>query len=416
MSDAPDAGIAVIGAGAVGIACALALIERGEKVTVFDPDPPASGASYGNAGVISTWSCVPQALPGLWRSVPRWLLDPEGPLRVRPSYLPRFVPWALRFLAAGRPEGLDRIGDAMFALSRPSLDLYRRNLEGTGQEHLVRDSLYVHVGKDRAALGLGGASWRMRKARGVPFHVVEGEEVRRIEPALAPSYTTAVVIEGQGRAMDPGAVGKALAKKAREKGARFHRRAVDRLQRHEGGWALGAGGESFQARLVVLAAGVWSLRLLETLGVRLPLEAERGYHCVLANPGVTLNNSIMDMTGKFVASSMAMGVRCAGTAEFAGIDAAPDMRRATVLARQAKRLFPDINIEEPDYWMGRRPSFPDSLPAIGPVPGQPGLIAAFGHAHYGFGMAPATGEIVAGMATGQPSNVDVAPYAVERFA
>ncbi|MEM7499306.1 MAG: FAD-dependent oxidoreductase [Pseudomonadota bacterium] len=407
--------VAVIGAGAVGIACAISLVERGQSVAVFDPEPPASGASHGNAGVISTWTCVPQALPGVWRSVPRWLLDPDGPLRVRPAYALRFLPWALRFLRAGRADGLDRIGDAMMALSRPSLELYRRNLAGTGQEHLVRDSLYLHVFRKRADIDLESTPWRLRRDRKVPMEIVEGADLRRLEPALAPDYEAAVVLSGHGRGRDPGAIGRAIARKAKALGVTFHRRAIDRLTPGPEGWTLHSGGETEHAETVVLAAGAWSTRLLEPLGIRLPLEAERGYHCVLKNPGIEIENSIMDVPGKFVASSMEMGVRCAGTAEFAGIDAAPDMRRAKVLERQAKSLFPEINTAEPEYWMGRRPSLPDSLPAIGPVPGHPGLICAFGHAHYGFGMAPATGEIVAGLVTRQPTNLDLGPYAVDRF-
>lgn len=407
---------AVIGAGAVGIACAISLVERGERVEVFDPDPPAAGASHGNAGVISTWTCVPQSLPGVWRNIPRWLLDPQGPLRVRPSYALKFLPWALRFLSAGRASGLDRIGDAMMALSRPSLDLYRRNLAGTGHEHLVRDTLYLHVHRRREDIDLDAAPWRLRRDRKVPMEIVEGEDLHRLEPALSRDYRAAVVLSDHGRARDPGAVGRAIAEKAAALGVTFHRKPVDRLTPGPEGWTLHSAGESHRAETVILAAGVWSTRLLKPLGIRIPLEAERGYHCVLKNPGIEVENSIMDVPGKFVASSMEMGVRCAGTAEFAGIEAAPDMRRAKVLQTQAKRLFPEINTSEPEYWMGRRPSLPDSLPAIGPVPGHPGLICAFGHAHYGFGMAPMTGEVVAGLVTKQPSNLDLAPYAPGRFA
>ncbi|MEL7173267.1 MAG: FAD-binding oxidoreductase, partial [Pseudomonadota bacterium] len=295
-------------------------------------------------------------------------------------------------------------------------DLYRRNLAGTGQEYLVRDSLYLHVFRRRADINLESAPWRLRRARDVPMEIVEGAELRRLEPALSPEFEAAVVLSGHGRARDPGAIGRAVAKKAESLGVAFHRKGVDRLSHGPEGWTLHLGEETHTAETVVLAAGAWSTRLLEPLGIRLPLEAERGYHCVLKNPGIEVENSIMNVPGKFVASSMEMGVRCAGTAEFAGIDAEPDMRRAKVLEAQAKRLFPEINTSEPEYWMGRRPSLPDSLPAIGPVPGHPGLICAFGHAHYGFGMAPMTGELVAGIVTRQPSNLDLSPYAVERFA
>lgn len=410
---APD--VTVLGAGAVGIASALSLLEAGLSVEVIDRDPPAAGASYGNAGVISPWSCVPQSLPGLWRSVPRWLLDREGPLSLRPGHALRFLPWALRFLRSGREDRLEAIADAMHALSAPSVELYRQNLSGTGAEHLVRDACYLHVYR-AGRPDLESAPWRLRAERGVPFRLVEGEELAEIEPALAPG-TVAVLIEGQARAMDPGAIGRAIAAKAEGMGARFHRLEVTAIRPGaDGGWTLSTAEGERKARHLVLAAGAWSARLLAPLGIRVPLEAERGYHLVFKDPGVTLNHSIMDVSGKFVASSMEAGLRCAGTAEFGGLDAEPDMRRAEVFKGLARRLFPVLRETEVEPWSGIRPSLPDSLPCIGPVPGFRDLTLAFGHSHYGFGMAPATGRLVAGIVSGRPSNTDLAPYRVERFA
>ncbi len=391
-------------------------LELGHRVRVLDPDPPASGASHGNAGVISPWTCVPQSMPGLWRSVPKWLLDPEGPLVVRWRYAAQFLPWAVKFLRAGQAEKLPAIADAMSALNRPNIDLYRHHLRGTGQEHLVANSCYVHVYRRASAIDLNALAWRIRAERGVPMEVVDAATLREMEPALSRDYEAAVILRDQARALDPGGVGKALAEKARRMGANFERVSVERLEpRAGGGWRLTCNDGEREADLVVLAAGVWSARLLASLGVRVPLEAERGYHVVLRNPGITVNNSIMETERKFVASSMSAGVRCAGTAEFAGIDAAPDYRRAKVFQTLARRMFPGINAEDAEEWMGRRPSMPDSLPCIGPVPGQPDLLVAFGHSHYGFGMAPATGRIIANLANGTPPNVDLAPYRIDRF-
>ena len=123
----------------------------------------------------------------------------------------------------------------------------------------------------------------------------------------------------------------------------------------------------------------------------------------------------MDADAKFVASSMAAGIRCAGTAEFAGLDAPPDYRRAKAFIRLAKNLLPKINTEDTVEWMGSRPSFPDSLPCLGEIPGQDGLFCAFGHSHYGFGMAPNTGRVIASVITGEPLNIDLTPYSITRF-
>ncbi len=416
MSQAGAAGTIVVGAGIVGICCGLSLLEKGEAVTLIDRDAPGQGASYGNAGVISPWSTVPQSLPGVWKSIPKWLLDPEGPVAVRPGYLPKALPWALRFLRAGRPDKITGISDAMAALTGPSVDLYRHHLRGTGHESLVRDSWYLHVYRRAEDAHLGDAAGRLRARHHTPMEVISGHQLRDIEPALSPDFKAAIVIRDQARAIAPGRIGQVLAEKIQALGGQVLRGTVHQLTPGDNGWTVDSDLGSLTASKVVMAAGAWSARLLAPLGLRLPLEAERGYHLVFKNPGVVLNNSIMDVDGKFVTSSMDTGVRSAGTAEFAGLDAPPDYRRARIFKRLTKRMLPDLNTEEVEEWMGARPSFPDSLPCIGELPGLSGLFAAFGHSHYGLMMAPATGRVVADLVSGTRPNMDLAPYRAERFS
>ena len=406
----------IIGSGIVGICTAISLLEKGFDVLLIDRNEPAEGASHGNAGVVSPWTCVPQSMPGLWRSIPKWLFDPEGPIALRWSYLPEFIPWVIKFLAAGKEEGLPAIADAMQALNRPNVDLYRQLLEGTGSEHLIVESMYVHVSRNEDAVDLNSLAWKLREERGVPIEVVGPERLREVEPDLSPAYKTGVLMKGQARAIDPGGVGKALAEKAKRMGADFLKAGVHRIEQSPTGeWNIHTDAGERKAVNLIIAAGAWSARLLEPLGYDLPLEAERGYHLIFQNPGITVNNSIMDADAKFVASSMAAGVRCAGTAEFAGLDASPDYRRAQAFVRLAKHLFPDINTKDTIEWMGSRPSFPDSLPCLGGIPGKKGLFCAFGHSHYGFGMAPNTGRVVASIVTGEPVNIDLTPYRISRF-
>jgi D-amino-acid dehydrogenase len=145
------------------------------------------------------------------------------------------------------------------------------------------------------------------------------------------------------------------------------------------------------------------------------MEAERGYHLRCQNPGITINNSIMDVEHMCVASQMDNGIRVAGTAEFAGIEAPPDHRRALKFKKTLKNLFPDINTEQATPWMGRRPTLPDSLPCIGPVRNLENLFCAFGHSHYGLSQAPVTGQIIADCLTDRDPNFDISPYSIDRF-
>ena len=408
--------VIILGSGIVGICTALSLMERGFKVALLDRNLPAEGASYGNAGSLSPWACVPQSMPGLWKSIPQWLLDPEGPIALRLTYAATFLPWAVKFLRAGKVDGLDAIGDAMMALTRPTIEIYRHHLQGTGREDLVRDSVYVHVYRKAEDADLSQLAWRMRRDRQVPVEVVKGEALREVEPALSPAYEAAVLIKQQARALDPGRIGKVLADKAQEMGVTFRQCSIEQLKpATDGAWTVQTDSGAIHAERVVLAMGAWSGKLLSDLGVKVALEAERGYHLVFKNPGVQLNNAIMNVESKFVASSMNAGVRCAGTAEFAGVDAAPDYRRAKVFAKLAKEMFPDLNVEDTDEWMGPRPSTPDSVPFLGEVPGCPNLIAAFGHGHTGMTMGPKTGEVIASLIAGEKTGVDMQAYRLNRF-
>jgi len=416
MTSKDDRSVTVVGAGIVGICCALALIEKGVEVRLIDRGAPGQGASHGNAGVISPWSCVPQSLPGIWKNIPGWLLDPEGPVAIRPRYLLRALPWALKFLRAGRVDRVRAIADAMAALTRPSVDLYRHHLSGTGHEGLLRESWYVHAYRTAAAADVDDLAWQLRKAHGAPVEAVDGDRLREIEPDLSKDYQAAILVKDQARALSPGRIGAVLGDKVRALGGEVLRASVHRLVPSDGGgWRLTTDVGEIESRQVVIAAGAWSARLLEPLGARVPLEPERGYHLVFRDPGVSLNHSVMEVGAKFVASSMEMGLRSAGTAEFAGLDAAPDYRRARIFKSLTKRMMPGLNTENTTEWMGVRPSLPDSLPCIGEIPGLPGLFAAFGHSHYGLSMAPMTGRVVADLVSGTSPNLDLAPYGIGRF-
>lgn len=410
----PD--VTVVGAGIVGICCTLSLLERGKSVRLVDKTGPMAGASYGNAGVISPWSCVPHSLPGMWRNIPGWLLDPLGPLSIRPAYLPRFLPWAIKFLRNGQPHRVAAIADGMSTLIQHNVELYRGHLAGTGQEHLLRDSSYVFAYRNREKIDLDQIGFRLRREHGATMEVIDAAELRELEPDLSPDYQGAVVIKDQARAMSPGLIGEALAEKARVAGADIHTAAVNSITpREDGSWSLETDRGALDSTAIVIAAGPWSTELLAPLGLRLPLEYERGYHLEFLDPGVTLNNSVMDVEQTFVTSSMANGVRSAGTAEFAGLDTPPNFRRAQVLKQLTKTMLPALNTGNANEWMGIRPSFPDSLPCIDTAPGFRNLYTAFGHSHYGLGMAPQTGRFVADIVSGIAPNADLTPYRVSRF-
>ncbi|WP_170467706.1 NAD(P)/FAD-dependent oxidoreductase [Ruegeria arenilitoris] len=408
--------VTIIGAGIVGICCALSLQERGIPVRLIDRSDPGQETSFGNAGVVSPWSIIPQAVPGIWKKLPQMLLDPKSALSVRASFWPKMIPWGLRFLGMSGEKTVREVSDAMEILCRPSIDLYRRHLQGTGRESLIIDSYYIHAFRNPDDANLDGLGYLIRREKGGDLERVDGAELRHMEPALSEEFKAAIVIKGQARATSPGRLGAVLAEKARAQGAEFVRAEVTKLSYTEGdNWQLATSQDTLHASNIVLAAGVWSADLLKPLGLPVPLVAERGYHVEFPNPSAVLSNSVMDVDAKVVASSMQGGLRVAGTAEFGSVDAPADPRKEKILTDQAKSLVPDLNTDEAQFWMGRRPSFPDSLPAIGALNGKDGLFAAFGHSHYGLMMAPKTGELVADLVTDRSPNINLAPFSLARF-
>ena len=303
----------------------------------------------------------------------------------------------------------------MMVLSDRSPSHYRELLSGTSELELVKDSYYIFAYKKAEQASFDHFGWQMRKKRKVPLSLINAEQLQELEPYISKKFEAAILIHEQARALNPHAIGKALVSKARALGVKFFQSKVKFIQKEDNVWVTNCAENKYFSGKLVLAAGVWSASLLRPFGYDLPLQAERGYHLLCQNPEIIINHSIMDVEHMCVASQMESGIRIAGTAEFAGIEAKPDHRRAFVFKKALKNLFPSINVDHAEPWMGRRPTFPDSLPCIGPVPNLKGLFAAFGHSHYGLGQAPNTGQIVADCIMGKKSGVDMKPYRIDRF-
>ena len=407
--------VAIVGGGIVGICTALSLVERGRRVVLIDQNEPGQGASYGNAGVISPWSIVPQAMPDVWKKLPGMILRSDGPASVMPRRMLRYLPWLVRFLGAAQPDKVCRVSAAMHLLCGEAPFLYRQHLKGTGKEHLVQDSYYVHACRNPADANLNSLGNQLRADKGAEIERIEAGDLRDLEPALSPAFQAAILIKGQARAVNPGGIGTALAEKFRGQGGHIQRQRVTGLHKTAHGWRVALQGDDIATQKVAVTAGGWSVQLLKEIGYDAPLAAERGYHVMAPDADISFNHSVMDVDNYIVASSMEHGVRFSGMAEFAAPDDPPTKRRHTVMRKLAAGMAPGVNLQNAQDWMGVRPSFPDSLPVISAIPDQPGLFAAFGHSHYGLMMAPKTGQLAADLITDMKSNHDLGMYAADRF-
>lgn len=409
--------ITVVGAGIVGTATACYLQRDGHQVTLVDMQPPGQYTSFGNAGILSPGSCVPLATPGIAWNVPGYLADPMGPLAVRWRYLPTAMPWFLRFLAASRPQRVERIADALRALLSQTFDAYEPLVQHAGAQDLVRRTGYIVVYAHRKAYEGDATAWRLRRARGVIVQEIDDREIHEKVPQLGGRYDVGLWLPEQGYVANPERLTQALAAQFGRDGGRFVQRKVLDIELRDGKAAAlrTDGGTALPVETLVLSAGVHSRALAATLGDRVPLEAERGYHVTFTQPGITLPMPVFAPEHKFFVTPMEMGLRIAGQSEFAGIEAEPDYRRADILARHAQRMFPALDATQATNWMGRRPSLPDSLPVIGPASRVPNVYYAFGHGHTGLCGGAPTGRIIADLIGGRRPSIDVSPYSVSRF-
>lgn len=412
------ADVIVIGAGMVGICCASFLLRQGRKVTVIDRVAPGESCSFGNAGSLSWSSCVPISVPGLLPQVPGWLLDSNGPLTIRWKYLPGLIPWLWRYVRSGNRAQVEASAQALSNLHRPSLDLHRELAKDAGVSDLVRSTNYLHVYSSEKALADKSFTEGLRnRLSGIEAQVLNGDELRELEPQISRHYVKAVRIPDQGFAANPGRLVKSYAKHLTDNGGTIIEDEVKGLEvTGNRVSAVRTTSATLPTEDLVIAGGAWSHRLCEMLGFKVPLEAERGYHVTVANSGVSINGTIMETDGMFVATPMEMGVRFAGTVELATVDEEPNYERANSILRKAKRMFPDLRTDEHTRWMGRRPSLPDGVPVIGKAPRQENVFLAFGHAHTGMIGSPQSGRLIAGMVCKQPLNMDVEPFRVERFS
>jgi glycine/D-amino acid oxidase-like deaminating enzyme len=412
----PGARVAIVGAGIVGASVALQLRRAGFATSLLDAMPPGHGASSGNAGLISIDSCIPLALPGLMRQVPKWLLDPSGPLVLRTSAGLRAVPWLWQRVRGCRTLQVMQISDAMAALHRDALQQYRELL-GAAFDASIRSAGQVHVWTQPASSQNGSdIEAQLRERQGVEARWLTRAELEALVPGIALEFQCALHFPRNAHTLDPRGLVQALVRAHAQAGGLLRAEHAFALTPEGSGWHVhtAAGEQSFDA--VVVANGLAARELVRPLGLALPLLAERGYHVHIAGCLDAPPLPVVYRDKGVVATPMADGLRIAGTVEIAREDAPPDERRALKMLDHACALFPGFDFSGPTRtWMGSRPSTPDGLPIIDALPSQPGLVLACGHSHFGLTGAPMTGRLVAQLLSGQAPQIDLAPYRLSRF-
>ncbi|MBX5167615.1 MULTISPECIES: FAD-binding oxidoreductase [unclassified Rhizobium] len=409
--------IVVVGAGIIGATIAYELQRRGNNVTLLDKAAPGRGASYGNMASIAVTEFMPASRPGIWAQMPKWLLDPEGPVRIRPGYLPKLVPWFLMFLAASRPSKLRELEAAGAVLCRRVHEDLDVLLKETGLTHMLTAEGCLSLYADEAEFQTDREHIDILERFGFRHEILGGNAIRDLEPALTTTIGKAVLFPDNRSITDPYKLVTALTEKFQALGGRIVQGDVVDFEQNEAGVSAVrlADGQIFAANAVVLAAGAFTARLSALLREHIPLETERGYHTQIMEPGISMRHSIIWPARAFMVTPTAGGIRVGGTVEMAGLDAPPDYRRAKILVKRAQEALPELKAVETTEWMGHRPALPDTVPVMGPSAKRRNVWYATGHGHLGLTYAATTGRLMADLVTGAQPPVDMRPYRIDRF-
>ncbi len=407
--------LVVVGAGIVGVSCALWANMRGLKVLIVDRNEPGSGASYGNAGTIATYACIPVNNPAILSELPKLLFSKDSPLGFSWTYVLRNMPWMISFLRNCAPRRVETIINNLgILLSHADAGLDPLIEEAACQDLMVsNDCLYVwstQKGFDKA--------WpynQLRKENGVEFDVLDEQQIKDLEPNLKLPLYKGVRYKGARHVRDPQALVQRMHTRLVERGGEWRKANATKIDSISDSVKITLeSGKTVNASKVVIAAGAHG-KSIEGAGIRqLPLDTERGHHISYRNLGYMVSRPVGWADAGFYATPMDTGLRIAGTVEIAGLDPKPSSNRIQYLTTKANEMFGDIG--EPDEeWLGFRPTFPDALPAIGAAPNSKNILHAFGHQHIGLTLGGITGRIIADLAENRKPNFDISAFDPKRF-
>ena len=409
--------LAVVGAGIIGVTIAYELRRRGLGVVLLDRAEPGRGASFGNMASIAVTEFMPVSRPSIWAQLPGWLADPEGPIRLRPGYVPRMLPWFVRFLAASRPSRVRAIEAAGAALCHRVYRDLDPLLAETGLAGMLSAEGCLMLYRDDAELAADSEHLAVLDRHGFATERLGGNALRHLEPCLSTSIAHGVLLPRNRTVANPYALVSALLERFRVLGGEVETGQVVGFDRIDGTVSAVrfADGRRMDVAGAVLCAGAHTSRLAKGLGEPIPLETERGYHTQIMDPGVARRPTQIRPPTAVMVSPTPGGVRGGGTVELAGLAAPPDYRRAKITVKHARDVLPGLEARHTTEWMGHRPALPDTLPIISRSRRTRGVFYATGHGHLGLTYAATTARLIADLVGDRPPPIDVTPYRVDRF-
>ena len=412
----PGSSVGIVGTGIQGVCISLFLIKKGFKVTLIDRDEPGQhSASYGNAGHFSPYASGPVNRPDILVDIPSMLLSSTGPLALKWNYVPKMLPWFLKFMMNCTKKKMIHTAKYMHQildLAIPAYDELFQDIDVTG---LVESKgiIYFWTEKDLKSREL---EINIRKELGVKQQLLTPHEIHDLEPHINKIYHGGVLYPQARHARNPKKILLKLFDLFLKRGGNFKKQDVKTISfTSDNKPKISTGSESCVFDKAVIACGAFSKRFTDQVNEKIPLDTERGYHIHFRGYDHLLSRPVIFLNRGFGITPMEQGLRVVGTVEFGGLKNPPSKKRILNLVNNAKYLLPDLKVHE-DEWLGFRPTLPDFLPVIGPSKNHKNLFYSFGHHHLGWTLGAISGKIVSGMIAGDNTNLNLSPYSSLRFS
>tara|TARA_Y200000002_G_scaffold251518_1_gene208355 strand:- start:149 stop:1396 length:1248 start_codon:yes stop_codon:yes gene_type:complete len=414
MSNYKCNSVGIIGAGIQGVCIGLQLIKKGIPVTIFDKNDPGSMSSYGNAGHFSPYAVVQLNRPDVIYDIPKMLLSSYGPLALKWNYIPKMIPWILKYLKSSTKKSMMHTTKYMHQILDLSLDAYDEILSEIDTTNLVerKGIIYIWTNKNLKSRNM---EIKIRNDLGIKQRLLTKEEVLELEPNLNPVFDAGVIYDYAYHARDPKEITKKLFELFLKSGGKFKKEEVLNIEQTKYNQTqVRTNTEKFNFEKLVLACGAFSKKLTDQLGENIPLDTERGYHVHYKDVDHLLKRPVIFLDRGFGMTPMNQGLRAVGTVELGGFDNPISKKRIDYIDKCAKELLPQLG-DFHDKWLGFRPTLPDFLPVIGPSLKNRNIIYAFGHHHLGWTLGAITGKIVSGIVNEEKTNLDLSAYSSARF-
>ena len=408
--------IGIVGAGIQGISNALFLQKKGFNVTIFDREDPGSPvASYGNAGHFSPYASLSLNRTDVLADVPAMLLNSNGPLALKWNYVPKMIPWFLKFIKNCTTKNMMHTAKYMHQILDLALPAYDELFEDIDVSGLVESKgiIYFWTNKDLKSREL---EIKIRDQLGVKQKILTPHEIHDLEPHIKQIYHAGILYSNARHATNPKKILLKLFDLFLKKGGIFKRQNVKSISFSDDEKPIIKTELNFyRFDKSVIACGAFSKQLTDQTNEKIPLDTERGYHIHFKGHDHLLSRPVIFLNRGFGITPMEQGLRVVGTVEFGGLNNPPSKKRIKNLINNAKYLFPNLSNHE-DEWLGFRPTLPDFLPVIGPSKKYKNLFYSFGHHHLGWTLGAISGKIISGMIAEEKTNLDLSPYSSQRFS